>query len=167
MITGVNRFAVPYPQGETAGHPPKNGTTCGTESRNASLKSLAVEVLRRARVGHQAGREAGQDVPQSLPPDRPKRDIPGSVSRHPLSQAMPQASGTGLSEEAERLSGFVPLFHGADLGQAGHLNSPEDFYRQSCSGYWQRCLAGCPDANLGSTAFCRRFRWEPGQGGGI
>lgn len=38
--------------------------------------------------------------------------------------------------------------------------SPADFFRRACPGYWRDCLAGCPDADLGSLVFCRRHLRE-------
>lgn len=63
-----------------------------------------------------------------------------------------------LSERARQATQAQPQ---VEKGQ----DDPAAFYRRACPGYWQRCLAGCPDANLGSLAFCRRFQWTPGPGG--
>lgn len=54
-------------------------------------------------------------------------------------------------KEVEQETALTPRWEG-----------PEHFYHRSCPGYWRECLAGCPDADLGSLSFCRRFRWEPG-----
>lgn len=159
MTFDGNCPTVPNPQNGTAGHPAKSGTPCGTARGTVSLKSLAGAVLRRKRAGHPAGHPAGQAVPRTPPESISEWDTSDNGATVPLSQAVSQGGGTGLSHMGVRFPDTVPLSHGAGLGQVGHPESPSDFYRRACPGYPRECLAPCRDADLGSLSFCKRFRW--------